>query len=67
MMRNAFDGKDTLMAGKYVIICIPLIIPHTCAKHPYIANLKAKLPPPATTAAAYDALLRAITVFVVVP
>jgi hypothetical protein len=67
IIRKAFFGKATFIAGKWIMNCMPLIIPQTYAKQPDITVWRIALPTTAAVVAAVDALLRAITELVANP
>ena len=65
--RKEFFGKATLIAGKWIMNCMPFIKPQTCAMQPDITVWRIALPTTAAVVAAVDALLRAITELVAYP
>lgn len=64
---KALDGKLTLTAGRWMINCIPLISPQTCARHPDITVCKTALPTTVATVAADPALPSAYTALIEFP
>lgn len=53
---KAFDGKSTLIAGRFIINCMPLIIPQIWAKQPETTVWRIALPTKVAVVAAVDAV-----------